>query len=55
MSETPKRPPGRPPSPAAKRALIPSVRCTPEQRAKWERLGGVAWTLKALERAKEPS
>jgi hypothetical protein len=30
-------------------------RCTAQQRAKYLRLGGKAWLLKQLERAKEPT
>jgi hypothetical protein len=49
-----KRPRGRPtiPPDEARSARI-DARVTPEQRAKYERLGGPAWLRRQIERAKE--
>lgn len=55
MTPQPK-PRGRPPGSTgkAREAQIPAMRCTPEERAKYERLGASKWLREALKRAREP-
>jgi hypothetical protein len=55
MTAAPKRPRGRPVVPAdeARTARV-DARVTPEQREKFERLGGPTWLRKMIDRAKEP-
>lgn len=52
---TTKRRPGRPAGSTTERtATIPPVRCTPEQRAKFDALGGTEWLRAAIDKAKTP-
>lgn len=53
---TVKRKPGRPPGSTTDRtATIPSARCTPEQRVKFQRLGGADWLRRQIDKAREPT
>jgi hypothetical protein len=47
------RRPGRPAGSSTERtATLPPVRCTPEQRAKFDELGGSNWLREAIDKAK---
>ena len=51
----PRRGQGRPPVKAGEETLTVSLRMTPAQREKLERLGGAKWVRERIERAKEPN
>ena len=59
MTETkrggPGRGQGRPPVKAGEETVTVSLRMTPAQREKLERLGGAKWVRERIERAKEPN
>ena len=46
---------GRPPVKAGEETLTVSLRMTPAQREKLERLGGAKWVRDRIDRAKEPN
>jgi hypothetical protein len=46
---------GRPPVKAGEETVTVSLRMTPAQREKLERLGGAKWVRERIERAKEPN
>lgn len=46
---------GRPPVKAGEETQTVSLRMTPAQRAKLERLGGAKWVRERIDRAKEPN
>ncbi len=46
---------GRPPVKAGEETVTVSLRMTPPQREKLERLGGAKWMRERIERAKEPN
>lgn len=49
------RRPGRPAGSSTERtATLPPVRCTPEQRAKFDELGGSNWLREAIDKARLP-
>ena len=55
MTVTPKRPRGRPAVPPNEaRTMRADARVTPEQHAKFQRLGGPTWLRRQIDRAKEP-
>ena len=46
---------GRPPVKAGEETLTVSLRMTPAQREKLDRLGGAKWVRDRIDRAKEPN
>ena len=46
---------GRPPVKAGEETVTVSLRVTPAQREKLERLGGAEWVRQKIDRAKEPN
>ena len=46
---------GRPPVKAGEETITISLRMTPAQREKLERLGGAKWVRERIDRAKEPN
>ena len=50
-----KRGQGRPPVKAGEETVTVSLRMTPTQREKLERLGGAKWVRDRIDRAKEPN
>ena len=46
---------GRPPVKAGEETITVSMRMTPSQREKLERLGGAKWVRERIDRAKEPN
>ena len=51
----PNRGQGRPPVKAGEETITVSLRMTPAQREKLERLGGAKWVRDRIDRAKEPN
>ena len=52
---SPKRPQGRPPVKQGEETVTVSLRMTPAQREKMDRLGGAKWVRDRIDRAKEPN
>ena len=56
MTQSQKRPPGRPPSDEnARRSARVELRLTQAQREKLERLGGADWVRTRIDRARDPA
>lgn len=51
----PNRGQGRPPVKAGEETITISLRMTPAQREKLDRLGGAGWVRDRIDRAKEPN